>query len=137
MERRSHNHKLTKLSLAKSHSVPVDEGRRSEGEEMGRRRVEEEEEVDTSESLRCLQQEIESLLAPLTPLPDLEHVPKVRGQEKVQEEVHREVQEDVQEEVQVGDEQEKLQVEDEKQESSLESFEVVSSPPSPWPPNEH
>ena len=30
--------------------------------------------VDTSESLRNLQQEIESLLAPLTPLPDLEQV---------------------------------------------------------------
>ena len=30
--------------------------------------------VDTSESLRNLQQEIESLLAPLTPLPDLDQV---------------------------------------------------------------
>ena len=33
--------------------------------------------VDTSESLRNLQQEIESLLAPLTPLPDLEQVDKL------------------------------------------------------------
>eukprot|EP00091_Calanus_sinicus_P022284 TRINITY_DN6988_c0_g1_i1.p2 TRINITY_DN6988_c0_g1~~TRINITY_DN6988_c0_g1_i1.p2 ORF type:complete len:120 (-),score=26.66 TRINITY_DN6988_c0_g1_i1:101-460(-) len=33
--------------------------------------------IDTSESLRNIQQEIESLLAPLTPLPDLETVPKV------------------------------------------------------------
>jgi len=32
--------------------------------------------IDTSESLRNIQQEIESLLAPLTPLPDLEAVPK-------------------------------------------------------------
>ena len=30
--------------------------------------------MDTSESLRNLQQEIESLLAPLTPLPDLDQV---------------------------------------------------------------
>ena len=37
----------------------------------------EEELIDTSESLRNIQQEIESLLAPLTPLPDLEPVPKV------------------------------------------------------------
>eukprot|EP00092_Neocalanus_flemingeri_P000062 GFUD01000064.1.p1 GENE.GFUD01000064.1~~GFUD01000064.1.p1 ORF type:complete len:712 (-),score=186.20 GFUD01000064.1:96-2231(-) len=37
----------------------------------------EEELIDTSESFRNLQQEIESLLAPLTPLPDLESVPKV------------------------------------------------------------
>ena len=37
----------------------------------------EEEIIDTSESFRNLQQEIESLLAPLTPLPDLESVPKV------------------------------------------------------------
>ena len=34
--------------------------------------------VDTSESLRNLQQEIESLLAPLTPLPDLEQVKEQR-----------------------------------------------------------
>jgi len=36
----------------------------------------EEEIIDTSESLRNIQQEIESLLAPLTPLPDLDPVPK-------------------------------------------------------------
>jgi len=55
--------------------------RRSHSLEMieGKRREEDEDQVDTSESLRNLQQEIESLLAPLTPLPDLEQdlVPKV------------------------------------------------------------
>jgi len=44
----------------------------------------EEEILDTSESLRNIQQEIESLLAPLTPLPDLDPIPKAvkRGDEK-------------------------------------------------------
>ena len=51
--------------------MPVEEGRRTEVDEGQRN---EEEPVDTSESLRSLQQEIESLLAPLTPLPDLEEV---------------------------------------------------------------
>ena len=37
----------------------------------------EEEVMDTSESFRNIQQEIESLLAPLTPLPELEPVPKI------------------------------------------------------------
>merc|ERR1712037_7217 len=55
--------------------------RRSQSLDMveRKRREEEGEQVDTSESLRNLQQEIESLLAPLTPLPDLEQVPKVSG----------------------------------------------------------
>ena len=66
--------------------MPVEEarrgwqGEREEGEGLARRGVVRREEggegegVDTSESLRNLQQEIESLLAPLTPLPDLEQV---------------------------------------------------------------
>merc|ERR1712037_1049108 len=55
--------------------------RRSQSLDMveRKRREEEGEQVDTSESLRNLQQEIESLLAPLTPLPDLDQVPKVGG----------------------------------------------------------
>ena len=77
---------MAKLCLAKSNSVPVEEarrgwqGEREEGEGLATRGVVRREEggegegVDTSESLRNLQQEIESLLAPLTPLPDLEQV---------------------------------------------------------------
>ena len=72
---------MAKLCLAKSNSVPVEEarrgwqGEREEGEGVvSREEGAEGEGVDTSESLRNLQQEIESLLAPLTPLPDLEQV---------------------------------------------------------------
>jgi hypothetical protein len=79
-ERRPVHPGLAKLSLAKSHSVPG-EGElagpwhRSEADRWGE--AEGEEAVDTSASLRSLQQEIESLLAPLTPLPDLEQVGQV------------------------------------------------------------
>jgi len=80
-------HPLPKESLSSRRSVEagslgkLNVERRSQSLEMveGRRREDDDDQVDTSESLRNLQQEIESLLAPLTPLADLDQVPKVGG----------------------------------------------------------
>merc|ERR1711974_426682 len=78
---------LAKESLSERRSVEagslvgkLNVERRSQSLEIVEgKKEEEDDQVDTSESLLNLQQEIESLLAPLTPLPDLEQVPKVRG----------------------------------------------------------
>ena len=54
-----------------------EESKTEEAKSESKENNNEEDVIDTSESFRNIQQEIESLLAPLTPLPDLDPVPKV------------------------------------------------------------
>jgi len=72
--KRQHNSESSTLDKLKTfHSLKLNESTKLEKDMV----TNDNDNIDTSESFRNIQQEIESLLAPLTPLPDINSVPKV------------------------------------------------------------